>query len=333
MQTGDDLTIDKLINLHNAIARLLRKLDTPTGIELAVRRFKMNAERLAMTSSLPWELMHDYVIHGFVMHAAVRKASNGRVWSFDDLTNGQQRLAVKYCKEMGQELEEKAAKKRGIERALSISNAKAAFKRAVSQSPLSHRTGLCALMASIIVGAWTAFEAITEDLWVAALNVRPTLALVAMDAEIKQSDKEKERRRKEGVKLSLPIWKAMEPNYNISEHLGDLTRDCHDWSRRGDAQRAYEKVFPAFGVQLESIFQSSGLKWLNATRNAIVHNRSVADNEFVKLVGAHPHLKVIADGTEIPIDGAITYELSMAGIKSCINIIDFVGQRIKSIAQ
>src|SRR5262249_11862997 len=137
-------------------------------------------------------------------------------------------------------------------------------------------------MSAMIIGSWTAFETLAGDLWEDCLNARPRLGIVALGAEPDSKDDEAKLEQKKRIKYNLPVWLLREFGYDLTRRMGTLLRGKWDFASRNSAADAYSKVFK--DQMLDQLFADDNLKWLAATRNAIVHNGSIADSEFTTLV-------------------------------------------------
>jgi hypothetical protein len=190
--------------------------------------------------------------------------------------------------------------------------------------------GISSIFSSMIIGAWTAFEALAEDLWVACVNGNLRLAFIALDAEPSQGDSDQDVERKHRVKFSLPLRFLQKPDFDIKAQMGTVLRSKWNFDRKDEAADAYLKIFREKGKELKEIFESNDLRWLSAVRNVLIHNGGVADEEFLKLVKNHDRLKDVTPGTEIPLDGALTAELVSAASVKGKALIDLIDDWIKN---
>ena len=101
--------------------------------------------------------------------------------------------------------------------------------------------GLRATMSMAMISAWTAFEVLAEDIWVAALNERPRLGFIALNVEPLQSDSEVEKERKRNEKVRFPAWMLQQPDFVIQKNMGTALAHMRKWdfARRDHAQDAY----------------------------------------------------------------------------------------------
>jgi hypothetical protein len=189
------------------------------------------------------------------------------------------------------------------------------------------------VLSSIILGAWTAFEALATDLWVTALNANPKLGVRALGAEVKPNDDDSEKRRKAKLKQSFPIQRLHKHDYNIKNAMGSLLRDSKKWDfgRPDETCDAYKA---AFGVkasdnsELDSIFDNLELQWLAALRNAFIHRGGIADESFLSLVDQHPTLKKSEPDKPIILDGQLAQPLIENAAGCGAKLISFVDARL-----
>lgn len=189
------------------------------------------------------------------------------------------------------------------------------------------------LMGMQVISAWTAFEVLAEDLWVEALNSRPSLGLVALNALPDPKDDEKEASRKQKIKLHIPWWLAIDPEFDLNTNIGTLLRNEWDFARRDETEDAYRKAFRRNDNEIEEILRDQLLGWLVATRNVLVHNGGSADDEFIKLVKQHPILNQSEKGKPIPMDGNLAGELSAAAISQGLKLLAFVDAKLEKIPE
>ncbi len=168
--------------------------------------------------------------------------------------------------------------------------------------PASHAVE--SMLASFVIGAWTAFEALVEDLWIQCLNARPRLGFIAIDA----GKDEKEKRKK----LGIAHWMIQaDDEFIVQKNMGRILQEVWNFSRRNEAADAYYKSFredAASTALLKSIFDSVELQWLAETRNLLIHDGGVVSKRFRDEIGSHGHFgKLTADddGQQIQLTGEI----------------------------
>jgi hypothetical protein len=191
------------------------------------------------------------------------------------------------------------------------------------------RTAIESLLSDMMVSAWTTFEVLAADLWVASLNANPKLGVIALGADVTPDDTEDDRRQKRKIKYEVSVWLLEKYDYNLKHNMGTLLRRKWDFARRDRAEEAYTKVFGKDSEsELNAVFRDQKLQWLAAIRNVTVHNGGIADAEFLTLVEKHDTLGKVKEGERIPIDGSITGVIVAAAIERCIALIQFVDNKL-----
>jgi hypothetical protein len=188
------------------------------------------------------------------------------------------------------------------------------------------RNSITAILSSVLLGSWTAFEVLAGDLWVAALNDRPRLGFAALDADKSDSDSDEEKERKDKVKFTLPVKLLRKYKYDLKTRMGSVLRKKWDFARRVEAKEAYLKTFrkPSDKHVLESIFDDQKLIWMAAIRNSIVHDGAIADHEFTCQIKRHPQLRTVKEGESIPLRGSLVREFIDAASQRGLELIKFV---------
>jgi hypothetical protein len=156
---------------------------------------------------------------------------------------------------------------------------------------------MTAINASMIIGSWTAFEALAADLWEQSLNSYPALAFVALGANVDANETEEEAERKRKSKFTVPNWFVQEQGLNFSDKMGTFLRTTGKWDfqRLGGIEDGYRKVFVNSEGELKRIFADESLKWLSAVRNAFVHRGGKADEQFCRQVRKHAALSAVSN--------------------------------------
>lgn len=182
------------------------------------------------------------------------------------------------------------------------------------------------ILSSAVLGTWTAFEVVVADLWIAALNERPRLGIRALGAEPESGDSAEDQKRKSKMQYNMSIPLLREFDYNVKNRMGTLLRNKWDFARRNEAKEAYLKTFRGKEARksLEEILDDNNLGWLAALRNAITHNGSVADREFVQLMHGHPEMSKIKNGEPISLRGSLVRALMEAASRRGVELIKFV---------
>jgi hypothetical protein len=150
------------------------------------------------------------------------------------------------------------------------------------------REGFDAMLASLLVGSWTAIETMAADLWEAALNDHPVqlAELVGEIREFKRGDKAKpsaskptlEKENRKTVLLDL----IKENDYEVRKKMGTILRRRYHFSRLYEARVAYGAAFGEGAKDIKRSIMDYSLDALSAIRNVQVHNSGVIDAEYLE---------------------------------------------------
>jgi hypothetical protein len=160
--------------------------------------------------------------------------------------------------------------------------------------------GIAALFETIIVEAWTAFETLCTDLWIATLD--------------NDNGSINTRVKKPGVLLNA--WKKITPTFNPKTHPGSFQIE----TRLAAFQnlKVIERLYgAAFGPDIISRFndiENGYITVLNAFRNVIVHKRGKVDQTFLRQVENFPKFSKIKNGDEIQLDGESVAKMRSAAL-------------------
>lgn len=184
-------------------------------------------------------------------------------------------------------------------------------------------TGVKMILAAQITLAWTAFEVLATDLWVAALNDMPN-PLASKFAATKQE---------KGQEKSLTIAKMASygnRDFDLSKLMGNILRDNKaDFTSLRSTQFAYEKAFDC----KVSAFDSDDLKLLELLRNLILHNAGIVDEKFIedtekRGLKQHRFCTSIQEKQPFPIDYRVAWGLIQNAVKCGLSLIDFVSTQM-----
>jgi hypothetical protein len=326
---------DRLGDLAKYVRRKEKSLPKSPELLIAIQNYRNNILKLAELASLPTAFLYLFFLAGNFACRSQLYATGKRTWRLDDLTLGQTKLGLRKYNELWQKWYAftEASKKRTA-RGVGIGN-KQTIGHMIAQVGFTQDSGFIALMSAIIVGAWTSFESLAEELWVAALNARPLLAISVLCAETRDArdvDDDTEENKKLTADIRIPIWVALkDPNWKFSEQMGDLLRNWRfRFYMKDDVVKAYKKAFPKHHKSLKQIFDDKRLNWVSLVRNAIVHSAGRIPEASVKSLREYSRMRDIRKADPIPVNGDVVYDLSIIAIKSGLSLLDFIDQRIKT---
>jgi len=139
-----------------------------------------------------------------------------------------------------------------------------------------------ATMAAMLIGLWTAFESLAQDMWIAAVDARPlplAQRVIEPGADLKTGEQSK----------SIS-WKVISSaGFNLRPCMGQiLLRERKvDFQQLKGTRAAYNV---AFAGEFETIFEKHHLELfrLETVRNLFVHKGGLVDRKFVDRMGNEP---------------------------------------------
>jgi hypothetical protein len=225
---------------------------------------------------------------------------------------------------------------------------------------------LDAIMSTIIVGTWTAFETLAGDLWVRAVNRFPRL-LSRLNGRPVRIDELARRKTSTGAtgymkRMNLrddggeadyfdvddssskgitlgEIHKITRGSCDLSQSMGDLLVSTKKvkFTSLADIREAYslafsEKCKKARPDKIDEALADNRLKATSLVRNLLVHKGGVADSVYVDESKSAPTAPRLEAGTALALDGELSNSLVGPAILSGVNLIKSVDAFIYSAA-
>jgi hypothetical protein len=160
--------------------------------------------------------------------------------------------------------------------------------------------GADAWLSAQISGIWTAFEALAEEVWIAALNAQPHSL-----AELKGIKKSSSNDDK---KIDLHVLQRY--GYDLSKNMGTILSKKFSFDKLEDIRRAYaEAGFHDDELPIQEIFAEKSLDVLALTRHVIMHNGGLVDDAFLRRRADLPPELLIAISEPLPLSGEIVAAL------------------------
>jgi hypothetical protein len=197
--------------------------------------------------------------------------------------------------------------------------------------------GARAILSSMIVASWTAFESLSSDLWIAAVNAFPNPLAVNVGQSPSKPPREMEKDKKSQEK-SFTVSKMHEydRNFNLSAVMGNLLAEEKkvEFTSLGSTATAYEA---AFGKPL-NLFEDDQLRLLEIVRNLIVHDGGKVNDEFMGKT-KKANLQNHADCTEakvgdlLPLNGEMVKRFADCSAKAGTELIRFVDRYLQHLRE
>jgi hypothetical protein len=174
--------------------------------------------------------------------------------------------------------------------------------------------GFDVMLASFLIGAWTAFETMAGDLWEAAVNSHPE-CLAHLDGVSKRIGTKEKSSFGPAKTQSQTDPKAVDLDliqfhkFDIKEKMGTILRAARfELSRLSTIREAYSRAFSKNYTKIDSLLSSGKLDALSVMRNIIVHKASFADQTYLRNA-QRLNLPIVEVGKPIVLDGEIVVKL------------------------
>lgn len=183
-----------------------------------------------------------------------------------------------------------------------------------------------ALLFSVIVESWVAFETLAADLWFTALDYGPPEWRART---LSKAHKFRKRKESDGDSPpSIPVEDAdPQKRFAASLRKNDLVSFQKFWYIK-----FWYKV--AFGSEAAEIFKlNRNISVLAAVRNVIIHNSGIADKQYIGVVKGFSDLGLSGEiGKPIHLNGELVRELRNVAIHLGSELVLFIDRGIASAA-
>jgi hypothetical protein len=132
---------------------------------------------------------------------------------------------------------------------------------------------LRALEQSSVMATWSAFESLSSDAWIYAVNSRSDLFAAKVLKAFNENLPEGMSSR------SIPIGIAAKYDFDLRNCIGDIVGQRIDFTLPGEIRKAYKAAFDLDAVG-EDMLRSEELKQLVLARNLIAHRSGIIDEEY-----------------------------------------------------
>ena len=178
------------------------------------------------------------------------------------------------------------------------------------------QSGMDAIFSSIVMESWTAFESLSSDLWVSAIDEGPRVlgnTVVNNSKQLIPSDS-----------ITVKILRELE--YDARKELGMFLRETRRVSFQTlDKMKTAYSI--AFGEAAEKLFKDTNngyIDALSAFRNIFAHKLGKADKEFFRSVQKFAEFRGIKVDEQIYLDGEVVSKLRDAAMLMGIALVKFV---------
>lgn len=154
-----------------------------------------------------------------------------------------------------------------------------AFSDLLQDNLLGLRSTYEALLFSGAVWIWCTFEILMKELWELALNIGGSYASKNVVRNLSNLEHRGSIDLLRGRYISLDY--LARHGYNISNQLGAALSCKFDFTSVNGIKEAYLCAFPK-SINIRDSLDNKGIIGLEATRNVVVHNAGIVDEEFCK---------------------------------------------------
>jgi hypothetical protein len=202
--------------------------------------------------------------------------------------------------------------------------------------------GLDATMTGMTIGAWTAFETLSTDVWINSVNMKPmTLGVNALLGRKKREkasgQAEPDESEQKHSPMSFDILK--EYKFNLGSCLGTMihSKRKYDFNALEGIGHAYGETFcvrdrdgTRKGKMNECKTWFSGedhqkLQILEAVRHVLVHRAGQVDRPFLdRIEGRYLAFGNLSVGDSLLLDGGIVADLVGASVRRALALIEGV---------
>lgn len=203
----------------------------------------------------------------------------------------------------------------------------------ISLSPAPQVTrGLDAMFSSLLLGTWTAFEAMAADAWEQAVNAHPKTL-----SELKGNWKQRFRRAASTLSAvqaspelavleskQVPLGLLQKYQYDLRSAMGSLLRPRFSFDRLDGIREAYGSAFPET-PRLDKALSDESLDALSALRNLLVHRAGIVDSEYLRKAKSLK-LPQATLGMPVTLDGDVVMNLIGPAINASNELLSSVDE-------
>lgn len=186
--------------------------------------------------------------------------------------------------------------------------------------------GIRAVLLAQLSLAWTAFEILSSDLWVAAVNERPNPLAVNFAKTPPQG-----KRKSQPKSIAITnLSRYANRDFNLSKVMGNLfvSEKKADFTSLRTTRFAYDK---AFGTSTR-VLANPDLRLLELVRNLVLHRAGIVDDTFLKGIGKRfrndPDCAQAENGKPFPIDAKVVNRMATAAATVGAGLLEFVANQL-----
>lgn len=198
------------------------------------------------------------------------------------------------------------------------------------------RDGIKSANNLLVIGTWTAIEAMLFDLWVKALNANP-VKFAELSGNSKNSDVGKPKPKKTAHAKPKPeepgkqilLGFLAEHGYDLSGHMGTVLVERFNFQMLWQVRDAYLQAFDATHGNIRNAILSDPITLVCAIRNCLIHNSGIVDEEFQFQCKRIQPLASAPTKNPIPLTEVETRKILNESLIQCVDLIKSVDSAIR----
>jgi hypothetical protein len=197
-----------------------------------------------------------------------------------------------------------------------INNVGIAFVEHNLESDEDMRESMMAVLSTIVLESWTAFESVVSDLWVVGVDKAPK------DVRLRIANSTRLLKPDDNIGAKELLDVEFDPSSNYGSSLRELGRVS--FQKLDYIKRFYSIAFDHDFGKMFSEVENGYINALAAFRNALIHNAGKADKKFVKNVQSFEEFRTVKPKDTLLLDGEIVRKLHNSAIVLGWELIKFV---------
>lgn len=271
-------------------------LDPKTaGLLPVAKSFVRNMERVRSIGALPIMLVALATINEAARaEAAVRRGLS----AFDErlTTNHEKFDQLLFSKIDEERMQIIAANKEFLDKRVALVG-RANLHTLIQWTKPSSEDAVQANMSAMIIGLWTAFEALLQDMWIVAVNLKP---LPLAHRVMNEKDDKANTQNK-----TLSISELGYAKFDLRDKMGTILerKGAATFEQFKSARKAYKIAFEGLFEPIFSSYNAELFRLENA-RNLFAHRAGIIDERFLKLMNDDPVVNQMKVGDSLKLTGS-----------------------------
>jgi hypothetical protein len=272
--------------------------------------FSTNLKRIAAFSIMPAELSGMALRDGHLAAYAMREATGGKlVPSLVEQLENPESTSVKYTEIFESESKKIQSENDPLNHIGLLRKYGVGYIQEQLKLQQGMRESMEAILSSVVVESWTAFESLAGDLWVAGVDNEPgeaTARLIYAGKSLRHPD--------DNIRPETVYHSGIHPKTQYGSFLKAI--DAVSFQKLWEIKKYYGIAFEKDAVRLFDEIDGGYVEVLSAFRNALTHAGGRADKKFKeRLNDRFPEFDTIREGDRLVLDGQLASRLNLVAAK------------------